>query len=267
MKEKRMNPYVGITGVRGRKDALDCLGSESAKALFEDHGFLTMIGVMVGPRTFDLPRPSTSSFPTIEQVKASFTNRRNALNTLHYWHKPTTGKVLFARTLGHLIEGSGEHLHAVQFDFSTPDVGVLLALRKGYPNLRIIIQLGGRRDQDLLENEKLLRDWLNEWGCLADDVLVDLSGGRGLLLDTAQVAECFDCIESHSPELMLATAGGLDANSVFDLEGILDERPGTSFDVQGRVRLPKDEGGGLHMGKVHAYQRSALEVIRETSQS
>lgn len=200
-----------------------------------------------------------SAWPTI------WSRERGVLNLLHYASDtPPTEEVI-----DHLITRAGGRCHGFQWNLSWPSPDLMAE----WPNQRHVLQVGPAMLAEC-GAPKVLAARLAPYRGIATDVLIDASGGRGMVATPAWRAEhvvpILDELGSILWKWPLGIAGGLRAEALAEDFAVGDEgslswstvigKIGTSIDAEGRLRDAAPGGGNLDMAKVKAYLRAAVQA-------
>ncbi len=237
-----MSPYIGVTGFTTAAQV-----SEALALVPLTSRRLLMVGVLASRRTCaGLPERSPRRLPTVEAIPEIFPDHPIALNLVHYY---TDEPATLGRQLAAVAERCGPNLHGFQINGVWPSRDDLEALR----GLRIVIQM----DAGMLAGppEEAARR-AREIAGLADDLLLDASGGQGRPLDPAALLPFLRALADTG--LGLGVAGGLSASNLHLLEPLLAEFPELSFDAETCLR---DEEDRLDSERVREYVRAGLRLV------
>ena len=109
----------------------------------------------------------------------------------------------------------------------------------------------------------------DDYGDSVTDVLVDVSGGRGVMVRDdriEQVKNLLRDLRDHG-DWTIGMAGGLDAAALSDAEtmGAWRQllRAGCSIDAEGRLRDDAAGGGNIDLAKMCAYLRAAVALASD----
>jgi len=237
----REGPYLGVTGFTSAaqvREALALVPSTSRR--------LVMVGVLASNRP---PERNPRRLPAVDEIPGIFPDHPLALNLVHYY---TDEPATLGRQLADLAGRCGPNLHGFQINGIWParkDLEVLHSERTG---LRIVIQI----DAGMLAGppEDAVRK-AGEIAGVADDLLLDASGGQGRSLDPAALLPFLRALADT--ELGLGAAGGLSAANLHLLEPLLAEFPDLSFDAETCLR---DEEDRLDLARVREYVEAGLRL-------
>jgi hypothetical protein len=275
----KTGPYVGLTGITTLAEYVACDRAfyEATKALGEyvynalDLKF--MGGILVSEKTlYGGKNKWRNRYPPIERLPEILSlDRPYLMHTIHY--NTDTELALFDQVCEVIERAKPSSVHALQLNVRWAKISTLHRIRRYFPDLRIILQVGAGALSDVQEHEDMyLGDVLRSYDGLIDDFLVDPSGGKGEELD---VWRAFACIaDDEIPRSMRpGMAGGFDAATVPRAKGVMRrlKRP-VNLDAEGKVRTPKDEttepgvilGDYLDIPKSQQYIAAAVQVAAST---
>jgi len=200
-----------------------------------------MIGSMAGHFTLkpdeDDPGEQRSVFPSKEKISLGFTDDPDVLNTVHFadLYRPRDVQTIL-EDLELVVQYGGEHLHAIQLDVTWPNPEEIEKFKDGHPQLIIILQIGQFAFEETDNDPQKVMDRLREYGDSIDFVLLDMSMGRGVGMESEGLLSLLRLIRKELPRLRLTVAGGLGPDSMDLLEPIAREFPDISIDAQGRLK-------------------------------
>jgi len=239
-----MSRYVGVTGFVSR-DEVDFALS------FLPEGLTLMCGVLVSAKTLRGERNKWwRRYANPETMADIFSPDPRCLNLIHY----CAGSAPDERTLDHVSRLAGPDFHGFQFNGRWPTPEVLAS----YGGIDVVLQL---RPDGATGTMDRLRAAVGAMPECRSHVLLDVSGGRGLLLDP-DVCDAWAMMirGAFGNDVGLGFAGGLDADNLPRI-GHEVRTWDASIDAEGRLR-DGDEGGVLNREKVRAYLRVAGEVMQ-----
>ncbi|MDO8566767.1 MAG: hypothetical protein Q7R58_01290 [bacterium] len=260
---KKTGPYIGITGFMSLPEVVVCNNAfrEAVSNTNEKGGTLPadlkfMVGVLVNIKTLlgeTNRRPNR--YPPIARVPEIFSLKdRHLLRTIHY----NTDDI---ERVEQIMAIAPADIDALQLNIRWANPVKLQKVRRKYPNLRIILQVGAGALADVSEPEDIylgLGKALRAYEGVADDFLVDSSGGEGKELD---VWKTFACLaDSEIPRgMMPGAAGGRDADNLSGFQGLVRRlgRP-INFDAERRLRTDEDH---LDLAKASRYLSSAVNAF------
>ena len=236
----RPRPYIGVTGFMSRWDV-----GEAIKELFSDgiHSSgqpdqLThdlMVGVLASSKTLaGQPSKWPNRYPRVDAISKLFPPDRRTLNLIHY---ATNNHDTLGEQLLQLVQLGGPWLDGFQLNVAWPDAWQLQVLR----GKRLVLQLGNRALQEENDNPGNVVYRLMQYQGIITDVLIDMSGGKGIPLDPINVLNYVRAIAARYPDLGVTIAGGLSADTLELIQPIVTEFPWISFDAEGKLRTPQPE--------------------------
>lgn len=242
-----MTPYIGVTGFMSREEVKTAL----AAAPHGCHRRL-MVGVLASEKTL---RYETNKYPrrypSCLDIHKIFVDDSRALNLVHYATRSIGPTDELYRQMYRAMEFGGPDCHGIQLNVSTPPrEDDILRFRGSYPDAVVVCQWrwGWGWGEQL--------PWMSTPENFSG-VLIDASGGRGVLFDEqqvrsdlARVTPCWD--------VGIGIAGGLCAESLELVRPLLAEWPELSIDAEGKLRTPADD---LNIEAMKAYLRAAFEMV------
>ncbi|MDO8571054.1 MAG: hypothetical protein Q7R79_00055, partial [bacterium] len=103
---------------------------------------LLMVGVLVNSKTLNGEvTKNPNRYPAICKVSKIFTRHKNVLNLVHFNTKEPD---LLLENLEMVTTLAGPHLHGFQLNMAWPNISALYYYRERNPNIKIVLQVGGR---------------------------------------------------------------------------------------------------------------------------
>jgi hypothetical protein len=215
-----------------------------------------MIGVLATADTLAGKKPGKfRRYPRVEDIADIFVTGPRVLNLVHYAGNKSPENLLTLRA------AAGPRCDGYQFNGSWPEHGDMATLcgehrqERPFTALRIVLQTR-------------TLDFSTASAPLATDLLLDLSGGKGIPIDLPAAVRML----RHSPwSRGIGLAGGFCAESLppawlfAEAAGVSMNLYGLSLDAEGKVRDDADGGGNLSVDKVTAYLRAFVARIVEAS--
>ncbi len=260
-------PYIGVTGISSAREAL------GITAIFEQAlpaaahcthrgmvGFLVSDAILKGRVSAPAKYPPTDALVGLLTASAG-----SGLNTIHYH---TTERSTLADQVASLLNQDRiyerELCRAVQLNMAWPDVSEVRALRAGFPDLSVILQLGARvlhryDHSDIADRLRTYRD-------LASFVLIDPSGGRGRAFAASFVVPFVSMVQEALPEATLVLAGGFTGENVLGRLEELRLSIGTkhfAIDAEGGLRgtTEADPNGPFSIQRAKDYVEKAARFF------
>lgn len=253
-----MRPYIGITGFMSREEV------EAMNALMpEDCRHLLMVGILANQRTLHgEPQKRLNRNPKKIDIEKIFPNpsihtsgNRTTLNLIHYNTKDTSN---LSYQLFQMMCGGCD---GFQLNIKWPSKWELINFLDCY-SMDIVLQVGGRALQELECSPQQLANKVMEYKGLVDYVLLDMSGGQGMPLDTDALRPHLEALRLAMPNLGLGVAGGLSAETLHLVEPLIRDFPDLSIDAENLLRDAEDR---LNLEKAKAYLLGALEIFAKYS--
>lgn len=272
---KRTGPYVGVTGVNSLQETVGCWNafrSAAAKGGYLDTDLKFMLGILVSSKTLaGGTNKWRNRYPPVGRVaEICSLQEPGILNTIHY---NTDDKDTLPAQVDQIMGlAPAGMIHALQLNMRWTSTVHLQKIRRRYPDLRVILQIGAGALSDVEEPEDIyLGEALRPYHGLIDDFLVDPSGGLGQELDLWR-AFAFVADSDIPSGMQPSVAGGFSAGNVGRVRGLARRlgRP-VGVDAEGRLRTPKDEttepgvilGDHLDKDATGAYIAEAVPVVGE----
>lgn len=237
----RPAPYIGISGIMSR-DEIGAILKEHV----DERRRLFAFGVLISAKTIHgIPNRYPHRYPRPDQLRGIF-ERWNVcdLLTLHY---SADDDRRLSEDIGHAIFDICRVPDGLQLNIKNPygerlpDPNKVAAIASVYPRMRIILQIV----PTMFSSRAELWRYVREYAFSATDVLIDGSRGNGVdyFADPLNVASVrADLLELRSsfPHLGLGIAGGLCAETLSHVAGLLREIPDLSLDMEGKIRDAND---------------------------
>ncbi len=241
-------PYIGVTGFMQRSEVSAVLDGLSGRG---DHQL--MIGVLASSKTLSGARNKwPNRYPPVEDIAGVFPPDRRTVNLIHY---ATDDPPTLSEQLERLIRLGGEWLDGFQLNIRWPEPGTIPAMPKG---MRIVLQLGPQALKDASGPGDVAAR-LDAYRGRITDVLVDMSGGLGVPIDTDAAQAYVQAICDRHPRIGIGVAGGLSTETIDRLAPLVSRFPFLSMDAEGRLRTEDDE---LDRSKAKAYVAAATALFK-----
>jgi hypothetical protein len=242
-----MQPYIGITGFMNAQEVEVTLKKfKEVKAKFNLKQLL-MVGVLASKGTLYGKKGKFSNrYPTIDEIHGIFPADPDALNLIHYAAK--ADEPLFPQLMA-LTEIAGPNFNGFQLNMAWPDVLEIEVYKRRYPDKQIVIAINNQALDIIRGNEKgshvrLFERLLFYYDKIADYVLLDLSGGKGIMIDAGKIMKYCEAIVDFTDyirkdterEIGLVVAGGLGTQSMNLIKPFSEKFPDLSIDTEGKLR-------------------------------
>lgn len=260
-----LKPYIGITGFT-REDQIMYLTEVFGRHKRPDSSRLLHVGVMMSHSTLTgkLSR-FTNIFPNKDYLCSEiFGNHpecrhKDTYLCLHYADyrdETTVGDLVQA------IDYCGPNLDAIQLDMTWPWAAVITQTRKNFPgrNLEFILQIGNEAAEKCLGRPEYIARKISHYNNVIDRVLLDMSGGNGLPMDSSTLIDLIEAIEEEVPHLGIVVAGGLGPGKTH-LLGELAQRPGISIDAQAGLTVGGTIMDPLSLDRARKYLEEFLPIL------
>jgi hypothetical protein len=253
-------PYVGITGITTQWE-INTITSKWLDDLIPlPSGYCFMNGVLVSSKTLHGQPSESKRYPPVDSVPDLMPNHPQVLNTVHYNISGLSQDPHLADNLGEQLEILVNRLpaDAIQLNMRWPDVGQLQWFRD-CNSQEIILQVGSKALSDCSGEEELV-ERLRQYEGIVERVLIDISGGTGRKLDVPATSKRLQALVQSNLDFLIGVAGGLAADSMYDLRQLLAVCPKLSWDAEGRLRGDSDEG--LDMGSCFRYLTGSSRLAK-----
>lgn len=193
--------------------------------------------------------------------------RFRRVNLVHYATGGVTDPYELADDLDIAMQWGGPRCDGLQVNASWPSALALGVFRQRHPDARLVLQLGPGALSLMQYRPRAIAERVrDDYGDVVTDVLVDVSGGRGLAVNADQreaLSNLLQDLAAHGT-WTIGMAGGLCAEALSDPETMPGWRKlllsGCSIDAEGRLRDDAEGGGNLVLDKVSAYLRAAIAL-------
>lgn len=272
---KRNGPYIGITGFMTLSEVVAChnVFYEEFKSdipLVEIGDLKFMVGVLVSSKTLaGQTNRYPNRYPNIIGIAEILSLEHPLLlNTIHY---NTDDPATLDEQIDTIMSLAPGQIHALQLNIRWANPVLLQMVKRKYRDLRLILQIGSGALDDVTEEEDIyIGDALRVYEGVADDYLVDPSGGKGQLFDVWRTFACLadkDIPRSIRP----GVAGGRNADNIHELTGLM-RRLGmvVNWDAEGKLRTPRlPDGGGDYLDLVQSkrYLKRSIALIARFGRS
>lgn len=256
-------PYVGVTGFTTPDEVHQLLAQLADGYQNRLEARPLMVGVLVNSRTLTGKNPEKQSprYPTLDDVKPIFeqAQRQGDKMTLRLVHFNTKTPQSLGDELKQLAEHCGWQMEGVQLNVCWPDPDQLKDALKDFR--RVVLQIGKEAYQECIYTWKSISLCLNAYKGLITDILIDPSGGRGVLVNLEHMPRTLADIKEKHPNLGIGVAGGLDKKTSKSLAPLFAEFPDLSVDAESRLRSEDDTH--LDIVKTREYVKSVFDVVQK----
>lgn len=249
-------PYIGITDFTSYGETV------AAQQEFERlggtlRGHLLHVGVMMSRKTLNnIPSKWSKIFPKNRDIANIFVKDEHTLNVLHY---ADYDGVDVAKNLAKATELGYSEMDALQLDMIWPDPAVIKNYHRDYPDKKIILQINSKSLVIVDHDPDKLLERLNLYGKSVNYVLLDMSMGRGIGLNTDQLLPYLKKIDH--PDRHLAVAGGLCAEKLHLIEPLVEQFPDLSIDAQSKLRPSGSAMDPIDWSMARDYLEGAIKIF------
>lgn len=252
-----MHCYVGVTGFTEAAQV-----TRAIRVVPKDPITKFMVGVLASAkslRNIPLRTQWQSRYPKTEHIREIFPDDPRAFNLVHFApgrkHRKELPQDLIA-----ISDEVGSRLQGFQINATWPREHDLAIYREkcGYLRQTVVLQIGREAMEHLEDYPRAIADRVNRYGGLIDGVLIDASGGNGVLFDPAFTRALISQIRSLQPELGIGIAGGISHRTLDQVPLLLEEFPNLSFDAESGLRTADGELDGV---AVDLYLRRSYAML------
>lgn len=244
----KKRPYIGVSGLTSEAQAREML----AVLVSQGCDRLLMIGVLASRRScLGLEQEPVTRHPPPESFPRIFQDHPLALNLIHYH---TDRLEDLGAQLSAVSSFGGVYLDGFQLNVSWPPPSELAAFRAERPRMRMVLQIGAAALRDHAPQE--LAGRIREYEGLADDLLLDASGGTGLPLDPGRTRPYLEALAQCG--FCLGVAGGLGPGTLHLADPLLKDFPRLSLDAESGLRDGRDQ---FDTGRGADYLRGACRFF------
>lgn len=262
--------YVGVSGFMSSAEVC------AALEVFPACGRQLMVGVLASSKTLcGLPNKYPRRYPLAADIAGIFVDDARALNLVHVatdGDKSTVdGKLIpIEIDLWRGFLAGGPLCHGVQLNGATQRLRpeALHAFKAMCPTAKHIVLQVGPRWLDARSAADSFMKSLARYAGTATDILLDVSGGNGRLINPETARELVvDARRSlahwgiAADRMGIGIAGGLCAETLPGIRGLLEEQGPLSIDMEGRIRDDADGGGNMDLDKMRAALAVAGRVV------
>lgn len=242
-------PYIGVTGFMTREEVDNILNliPPSSKQLL-------MVGVLASWKTLYEGKES-NRYPRTKNISGIFTSHPLALNLIHYHTKKTE---TLCEQLSSLAILGGKNFHGFQLNFAWPPISELEKYRSICQDNIIVMVITPQAFEDIGNYPQVLVSRIEDYKGLVDYVLLDMSGGRGITLNTEYMRKYVETIYNENLDMGIGVAGGLCSDTLYLVEPLIKEFQDISIDAEGKLRNHDDS---LNLDFTKSYLYDALRIF------
>lgn len=253
-------PYVGIT------DFMTLSQVEDMQVVFKTNlrpgsKRKLHVGVMTSYKILhEMATKWSKAFPLKEEI-ASIFGSPQAYNCLHYVDYEDHNCVW--KDLSQAISYGGANINALQLDMIWPDPwDIRDGVKTSGKKVEVILQVGMKAIEEADNDPDVVIQWLKRYNGFIDRVLLDMSMGRGVSMNTEVLMPFAKAISRKLPELGLVVAGGLGPNTIGLVEPLVQKFPDISIDAQGKLRPSGSALDPIDWGFAEKYLVEALKILK-----
>ncbi len=252
MAEKKIGPYIGVTGFMSRAEV-----DEALSVVPQDSTHRLMVGVLMSSKTLAGQQNKwPGRYPKKELVADIFVDDPRVLNLVHYnTDYPNT----LCSQLEEITALAGPRLDGFQLNMAWPSIFQLEDYRCKNPDKFVVLQVGNKVMAEV-GSMKDFQLYIGAYLHVIDAILIDASGGIGAPLDAAKVADYLWEVVTFS--IGLGAAGGLGPRTLGLIDPLVYEfGRRLSTDAEGQLRTPKPEDK-LSLDAMRAYLSGAFLMFK-----
>ncbi len=244
-------PYIGIASVTSRFEAEELL-----KCLPTDIPVQLCIGVGVTTKTLKgKPTNHPNRLLPFDMIKSVFLPDDRVLNLVHF---STDEPQYLFRDVKRIYDKVGDLIGGIQVNLDIPDTEQLMNIwMLAGKDFRRIWQVRLR----ILKQYRAFK-LLTPYSSNISDILLDVSLGRGVILDQSTIEEYIAFskqVRKKHRELGIGVAGSLSAENVHELKPLFDQVGHVNIDAESKLR---DEEDKLDIAKAQAFIQAASALYR-----
>jgi len=226
--------YFGIVGFISSKEVKKfdekinyVKNGKSVRDLLLSAGKKIMIGVHVNLQSLNgYVSTNPNRYPLFDDVSKLFLSDELYLNTIYYNSDDLKN---LSRQLHQLAQIP--NLSTIQLEMAWPDIDVVRDIKRSFPNLEIILQIGSAAYYEVGNSPSSLYSRIELYKNFIDGVLIDIRRGPGMLEDVNNelIKVVVDIHSRFSGKIGVAISGGLCADSVMNLIKVVEFIKSTEF--------------------------------------
>jgi phosphoribosylanthranilate isomerase len=243
----KAQPYMGISGIKTKQEV------KEITKLFEKYNYPNtytgMYGILTSNKRIANSQIKGKRSPKIDDIKNLILEvPKWAIPMIHYYNPKEKG---FSQELNELMHES--KCPNIQLNISWPDLKEVEFLKREHPKGVYTMQLPQRAIQGKRSYE--IESQLKEYSHVADYILIDLSGGKGVSFEINRSRELIDIAKEALPNTKIGIAGGLNGENLYSKIQPLKE-PTIMYDAESGLMNQNT----LDMKKVELYLKEGLRL-------
>ena len=256
-----MKPYIGITDFKS-PDQVRSMLEILKKHRKPISSRMLHVGTMMSYSTLNgIDSKYSGIFPANKDLAGIFIEdpTHSIYNCLHYadYARDRTKAVDIVRA----IQYSGPNLHSIQLDMTWPSEMMIARAMRTHPHIEVILQVGNDAFEACRYDPRWLVNRLSYYESIIDRVLLDLSMGRGIPIDSEKISPFIDLIEEELPQIGIGVAGGLGPGKRNLIQQLTDVRNYISIDAQSKLRASGNLKDPIDWDLARQYLKEFLPIL------
>lgn len=231
-----LRPYIGITGFTN-EDQVTYLTEVFGRHKKPGSSRLLHVGVMMSHSTLTGGQSRfTHIFPNKDYLSSEIFGNHpeyRPKDTYFCLHYADYQNITTVDDLVRAIHYCGPNLDAVQLDMTWPAPTMIDRVKDMFRgrSIEFILQIGKKAVESHHGDSVAIAKVVGLYGDSINRVLLDMSMGNGVAMDSTLLIDLIEAIEGEAPHFGIVVAGGLGPGRTH-LLGKLAERPRISIDAQ-----------------------------------
>ncbi len=259
-------PYVGITGPVTVSETKDICQEFSNADYTLETNHIPMLGFLVSFKNLNGEATRNRRYPPLNTLSELLRATDNRVLTMIHYNTPKPDSL--SDQVARLFDGIYETglCRSIQLNIVWPEIGQVMKIKERYPEMQIVFQASDTAMANKTATQ--IANGIKDYGNSIDYVLIDPSGGRGLLFDLSSSLAVYSEVKEHCPDLTVGFAGGFTGENVASrVQEILQQLGDNSFsiDAEGGLRDKITSAYGddlLNLEKVRSYLQEASLVLK-----
>lgn len=258
---KTYDPYIGITGFRNYSE-VQRINKAFKQGKPKSSSHMLHVGAMMSRRTLLGKRSRfTNAFPKNSEYLSIFGNS-DVYNCLHYADFDPEPDAALDEHIIQAIDYCGPNLKALQLDITWPSLTKITRIRRALPqSIEIILQVGEKAFNDVEKNIHKLAYRMEDYALVVDRFLIDMSCGRGILMNPKLTISCMDVFRARGYCHGFVAAGGLGLGSLDSISRVRRQHPDISWDAESKLRRSGNNMDRIDLNIAISYIHESLLLL------